>query len=119
MTSQDLFLKGNFFKARIIRIEPSLAAAFVDFGADRHGFLPLNDIEGYDKKLHKVGTFLTVSIIKPEYAQKGAVLRAHKDAPNNVVIHEFSNTATGNKVNTVIFYIIVIGGFGVAAYLAI
>jgi len=33
--------KANIYKGRITRIEPSLEAAFVNFGADRHGFLPL------------------------------------------------------------------------------
>ncbi|EIJ43729.1 ribonuclease, Rne/Rng family [Beggiatoa alba B18LD] len=36
--------KSNIYKGRITRIEPSLEAAFVDYGADRHGFLPLKDI---------------------------------------------------------------------------
>ncbi len=36
--------KGNIYKARITRVEPSLEAAFVDFGSDRHGFLPLKEI---------------------------------------------------------------------------
>ncbi|MFM7120558.1 MAG: S1 RNA-binding domain-containing protein, partial [Gammaproteobacteria bacterium] len=36
--------KANIYKARITRVEPSLEAAFVDFGADRHGFLPLKEI---------------------------------------------------------------------------
>ena len=35
--------KANIYKARITRIEPSLEAAFVDYGGNRHGFLPLND----------------------------------------------------------------------------
>jgi len=33
--------KANIYKGRITRIEPSLEAAFVDYGANRHGFLPL------------------------------------------------------------------------------
>ena len=33
--------KSNIYKGRITRIEPSLEAAFVNFGSDRHGFLPL------------------------------------------------------------------------------
>ena len=37
-------LKGNIYLAKITRIEPSLQAAFVDFGAKRHGFLPLTEI---------------------------------------------------------------------------
>ena len=36
--------KSNIYKARVIRTEPSLEAAFVDYGADRHGFLPLKEI---------------------------------------------------------------------------
>lgn len=45
--------KANIYKGRITRIEPSLEAAFVDYGAERHGFLPLKEIareyfpEGY------------------------------------------------------------------------
>ena len=36
--------KANIYKAKVTRVEPSLEAAFVDFGADRHGFLPLKEI---------------------------------------------------------------------------
>ena len=37
-------LKGNIYLARVVRIEPSLQAAFVEYGGNRHGFLPLNEI---------------------------------------------------------------------------
>ena len=36
--------KANIYKGKITRVEPSLEAAFVDFGAERHGFLPLKEI---------------------------------------------------------------------------
>ncbi|MDP5207662.1 S1 RNA-binding domain-containing protein, partial [Alishewanella sp. SMS9] len=36
--------KANIYKGKITRVEPSLEAAFVDYGADRHGFLPLKEI---------------------------------------------------------------------------
>ena len=36
--------KSNVYKGKITRVEPSLEAAFVDFGAERHGFLPLKEI---------------------------------------------------------------------------
>lgn len=39
--------KSNIYKGRITRIEPSLEAAFIDYGAERHGFLPLKDV-AYD-----------------------------------------------------------------------
>ena len=37
-------LKGDIYLAKITRVEPSLQAAFVDYGANRHGFLPLTEI---------------------------------------------------------------------------
>ena len=37
-------LKGNIYLAKVTRVEPSLQAAFVDYGAERHGFLPLKEI---------------------------------------------------------------------------
>ena len=36
--------KGNIYKALITRVEPSLEACFVDYGEDRHGFLPFKEI---------------------------------------------------------------------------
>ncbi|PPS59202.1 hypothetical protein CRX72_14620 [Pantoea sp. BRM17] len=36
--------KANIYKGKITRVEPSLEAAFVDYGAERHGFLPLKEI---------------------------------------------------------------------------
>src|SRR5512140_2743783 len=46
--------KGNIYKAVVTRVEPSLEACFVDYGEDRHGFLPFKEIssqyfrEGWD-----------------------------------------------------------------------
>lgn len=37
-------IKGNIYLAKVTRVEPSLQAAFVDYGSDRHGFLPFSDI---------------------------------------------------------------------------
>src|ERR1043166_8846764 len=36
--------KGNIYKGRITRVEPSLEACFVEYGAERHGFLPVKEI---------------------------------------------------------------------------
>ena len=38
--------KNNIYLGKVSRIEPSLQAAFIDFGRDRHGFLSFNDIVG-------------------------------------------------------------------------
>ena len=36
--------KASIYKGRVTRVEPSLEAAFIDYGADRHGFLPLKEV---------------------------------------------------------------------------
>lgn len=78
--------KGNIYKAVVTRVEPSLEAAFVNFGAERHGFLPLKEIskeylknETFDKKSNikemlKEGTELIVQIERIERGTKGAAL---------------------------------------------
>jgi ribonuclease E len=79
--------KANIYKGTITRVEPSLEAAFVDYGADRHGFLPLKEIAKtyfpkdyrYDgrpniKEVIKEGTEVIVQIDKEERGQKGAAL---------------------------------------------
>ena len=80
--------KGNIYKARITRVEPSLEAAFVDFGGNRHGFLPLKDIsrEYFSIPPSKIkgriniqevvreGIELVVQVDKEERGTKGAAL---------------------------------------------
>ena len=78
--------KSNIYKASITRIEPSLEACFVDYGADRHGFLPLKEISrDYFKKdpgagklnikeVLSEGQELIVQVDKEERGTKGAAL---------------------------------------------
>lgn len=78
--------KANIYKGKITRIEPSLEAAFVDYGAERHGFLPLKEIaRSYFKDpsvrgrlnikdVLSEGQELIVQIDKEERGQKGAAL---------------------------------------------
>ena len=42
---KNSLIKNNIYLGKISRVEPSLQAAFVDFGRDRHGFLSFNDIQ--------------------------------------------------------------------------
>jgi ribonuclease E len=80
--------KANVYKGRITRVEPSLEAAFVDYGAERHGFLPLKEIsrdyfkpqegggEGRPgmRDLVSEGQELIVQVEKEERGNKGAAL---------------------------------------------
>ncbi len=79
--------KANIYKARITRIEPSLEAAFVDYGATRHGFLPLKEIsseyfvrepeDGARPQIKDVlneGQEIVVQVEKDERGNKGAAL---------------------------------------------
>ena len=79
--------KANIYKGTITRIEPSLEAAFVDYGVERHGFLPLKEIarEYYPagtnfndhaqvRSALKEGTEVIVQIEKEERGLKGAAL---------------------------------------------
>src|SRR5262245_56888334 len=78
--------KSSIYKARITRVEPSLEAAFVEFGSERHGFLPLKEIsrtyftkKGSEGKrniqdLIEEGQELIVQVDKEERGTKGAAL---------------------------------------------
>ena len=81
--------KANIYKGRITRVEPSLEACFVDYGAERHGFLPLKEIAreyftpGLDpnkaniRDLVKEGQEVVVQVEKEERGNKGAALTTY------------------------------------------
>ena len=98
--NQSIFKAGNYYKARIIRVEPTLEAAFVDYGAERHGFLPLKDIDGYDKSHHKEGSILNVCMSKAEKGQKGAQMFAPIEVSEEVTVHDLinKNTLSSDKI---------------------
>jgi len=80
--------KASIYKGYVTRVEPSLDAAFVDYGAERHGFLPLKEVtrdyfsdhalqEGYRPNIRdalKPGQELMVQVDKEERGNKGAAL---------------------------------------------
>ncbi len=79
--------KANIYKGKITRIEPSLEAAFVDYGAERHGFLPVKEIarEYFPANYHasgrpnikdvlREGQEVIVQVDKEERGNKGAAL---------------------------------------------
>jgi len=78
--------KSNIYKGVITRVEPSLEACFVDYGEERHGFLPFKEVsrsyfrEGVDvrsasiKEALREGQELLVQVEKEERGNKGAAL---------------------------------------------
>ncbi len=86
-TAQRESKKSNIYKGKITRIEPSLEAAFVDYGAERHGFLPLKEISRTYfrpdadtsgrvniKDVLREGQEVVVQVAKEERGNKGAAL---------------------------------------------
>jgi ribonuclease E len=101
--------KSNIYKGRITRVEPSLEAAFVDYGAERHGFLPLKEIgreyfskqsgdsEGRIKirEVLKEGTEVIVQIDKEERGNKGAALTTFISLPGRYLVLMPNNPRAG------------------------
>ncbi|KJV28336.1 ribonuclease E [Aquitalea magnusonii] len=80
--------KGNIYKGIITRIEPSLEACFVDYGTERHGFLPFKEVsrsyfQGYDggrpriQDVLREGMEVVVQVEKDERGNKGAALTTY------------------------------------------
>ncbi len=91
--------KANIYKGKITRVEPSLEAAFVDYGSDRHGFLPLKEIssEYFVKEVAsgskpnirevlKEGQDIVVQIDKEERGNKGAALTTYVSLAGRFIV---------------------------------
>ncbi len=89
-TSQNQKTKGNVYKAKVSRVEQSLEAAFVDYGKERHGFLPFKEVSDFfavgikpkGEKLTigdvlKEGQEIIVQVEKEERGSKGAALSTY------------------------------------------
>ena len=90
--------KGNIYKAVVTRVEPSLEACFVDYGEDRHGFLPFKEIsrqyfkEGVPVSQARIqdvireGQELLVQVEKEERGNKGAALTTYVSLAGRYVV---------------------------------
>ena len=99
--------KANIYKGKITRIEPSLEAAFVDYGAERHGFLPLKEIssEYFVKPVEsgkpnirdvlKEGQDIVVQIDKEERGNKGAALTTFVSLAGRFIVLKPNKSRSG------------------------
>jgi ribonuclease E len=100
--------KANIYKGRITRLEPSLEAAFVDFGADRHGFLPLKEISpeyfvgdadrsgrANIREVLREGQEIVVQVEKDERGNKGAALTTYLSLAGRFLVLMPNNPKAG------------------------
>lgn len=92
-TAQVERLEGNIYKARVVKVVPSLDAVFVDFGAEKNGFLPVEDIHPRyfpngkrSTSAVKTGQELLVQVRKGEMGQKGAALTTYISLPGRYFV---------------------------------
>ena len=95
--------KGSIYRARVTRVEPSLEAAFIEFGVERHGFLPLKEIsrsyvqpgksddDGGSRRteisdLVREGQEFLVQVDKEERGTKGAALTTFFSLPGRYMV---------------------------------
>ncbi len=100
--------KGNIYKSTVVSVEPSLQAAFVDYGGDKNGFLPLSEIhpEYYQvdsgkgevlriqELVHK-GQEMLVQVVKDMTGQKGAALTTYLSLPGRYLVLLPGSDSTG------------------------
>ena len=99
--------KSNIYKAIVTRIEPSLEAAFINYGVERHGFLPFKELapEFYSKKTRKKdmsikdvlkeGQELIVQVNKEERGNKGAALTSYLSLAGRYIVLMPNNNGGG------------------------
>ncbi|MCX5891834.1 MAG: S1 RNA-binding domain-containing protein, partial [Deltaproteobacteria bacterium] len=105
--------KANIYKALVVNIEPSLQAAFVNYGGDRHGFLPLSEVhpDYYQEpiqskskaKIQRVlrkGQEIIVQVYKEETGTKGAYLSTYISLPgrNMVLLPRQAHLGISRKI---------------------
>ena len=98
--------KSNVYKGKITRVEPSLEACFVDYGAERHGFLPLKEIHkeyhrpgakagGNMRELIAEGSEIIVQVEKEERGNKGAALTTYVSLAGRYLVLMPNNPKAG------------------------
>nr|WP_158583351.1 Rne/Rng family ribonuclease [Salinisphaera sp. Q1T1-3] len=96
--------KANVYKGRVTRVEPSLEAAFIDYGGNRHGFLPLKEVaksylskgkDGNDKPTLAEGEEVIVQVEKEERGNKGAALTTYVSLAGRYLVLMPNNPKAG------------------------
>ena len=86
-SSEHKQLKGNIYLAKVTRVEPSLQAAFVDYGGNRHGFLAFSEIHPDYYQIPKEDRDALLRE-EAEHAAEEAALRAEHDLDEDDELHD-------------------------------
>jgi len=96
-----LYLKNNIYLGKVSRIEPSLQAAFVNYGKQRHGFLAFNDIQSdYYKMPHDDKDRLKKEEEKLRLELKEKSKNIEEDEKKEVLVHENNNSNNQESANS-------------------
>ena len=96
-------LKGSIYLAKVIRIEPSLQAAFVEFGSNNHGFLPFSEIQP---------DYYRIPV--EDRLARGQAKQNNRNFQGNKIVESIVNDHSSNNHNKILNNIsIVVGGKGV------
>ena len=99
--------RANIYKAKVSRVEPSLGAAFVDYGSEKHGFLPMKDIAPQYapngkitkhttvKDCLKEGQELIIQVEKEERGNKGAAISTYITLAGHYIVLLPNNAEAG------------------------
>ncbi len=95
--------KGNIYKGKITRVEPSLEACFIEYGAERHGFLPVKEIarnyfrstSGSLREQLEEGQEIIVQVEKEERGNKGAALTTYVSLAGRYLVLMPNNPRAG------------------------
>ncbi|PCJ60897.1 MAG: hypothetical protein COA79_07500 [Planctomycetota bacterium] len=107
-------IKGNIYKATVVNVDAGLEAAFIEYGSNRHGFLPLSDVQkkyfdcegnfnpSRSHEFLKKGTSLLVQAEREEVMHKGAVFTTYLSLPGRfmVVMPESTGGGISRKIES-------------------
>ena len=83
-------IKGNIYLAKIVRVEPSLQAAFVDYGAKKHGFLAYNEIH---PDYFKIPTADKKKLLEQEFNESQNLVISEDEDNENFIEENFSENS--------------------------
>lgn len=97
-------IKGNIYKAKVVRVDQSLQAAFIHYGCQKNGFLPIGelpkDLTSFDGRRGRIQDLLTrdqeimVQAVREELGSKGAMMTAQISLPGRYLV-----LTPGNPIN--------------------